>query len=326
MTLEDILSLLDKNRTKIPYATKLKKPKLYSKLEEFSKLRGESPVETCWLILHNESHKNCIICGKKALFLGMKHGYHSTCSNECAYELKKIKSSKQLSIAWSERKEEILLKRSKTCITRFGTEHALQAEVVKNKSRKTSKEKYGVDHHMKARSVQIKAIKSKIEKYGSYSAIGKKGNSARIKTNRKKYGVDNVCQYIDIKEKLKRRIMTQDTKDKIRKTKESRGTWLPLSQKSKYEKYRHFVWKETNKNIHLLNFDKLKRGRAKTGKDNFQIDHKFSIIEGFKKNVPPEIIGHIANLDFIHWKDNIQKRRKCSITLKELYRLTLPSP
>ena len=68
----------------------------------------------------------------------------------------------------------------------------------------------------------------------------------------------------------------------------------------------------------LINFEK----RGKMGTDGaYNIDHKYSIIEGFKNNVDPKIIGHIANLEMITWEENNSKHGSCSITLKELKKL-----
>lgn len=47
-------------------------------------------------------------------------------------------------------------------------------------------------------------------------------------------------------------------------------------------------------------------------------DHKFSVNEGFKQNVDPEIIRHPANCQLLRHNDNVSKFDKCSITLEEL--------
>jgi hypothetical protein len=52
----------------------------------------------------------------------------------------------------------------------------------------------------------------------------------------------------------------------------------------------------------LENFDK--RGFRK-----YHLDHKFSIHEGFMRDISPKIIGHISNLQMLWWKDNLQKGR-----------------
>lgn len=71
--------------------------------------------------------------------------------------------------------------------------------------------------------------------------------------------------------------------------------------------------------LHLLeNYDK----RGKAGQDGaYHIDHKFSVIEGFKQGVDPKIIGHISNLHMIPWEANMIKQGECWISLKKLMKL-----
>lgn len=87
-----------------------------------------------------------------------------------------------------------------------------------------------------------------------------------------------------------------------------------------YKKYKQIVIFFTNKQdlSILTNYNK----RGKTGKNTYQLDHKYSILEGFKNNINPQLIGNINNLEMLPWKDNIKKQNKCSITLKELQKLT----
>lgn len=83
------------------------------------------------------------------------------------------------------------------------------------------------------------------------------------------------------------------------------------------EKYRREVIKLTNKqSIHTLkNYDK----RGDSGIEGaYHLDHKYSILEGFKNKIKPEIIASLNNLVFIPWRDNVVKRTKCSITKEEL--------
>jgi len=83
-----------------------------------------------------------------------------------------------------------------------------------------------------------------------------------------------------------------------------------------FKKYRRKVYYWTSKNdlTKLENYDK----RALLG---YHLDHKFSITEGFKNNVPPKIIGSIYNLEFIPYNVNTAKGTKCSITLEKLNEL-----
>jgi transposase len=90
-----------------------------------------------------------------------------------------------------------------------------------------------------------------------------------------------------------------------------------LTSLNDYYKYELEVFKFTKQQpIHLLN-NYEKRGNS--GIDgSYHLDHKYSIVEGFKNGIEPHIIGSIKNLEFIPWQENIKKRTKCSITLEEL--------
>jgi transposase-like protein len=84
-----------------------------------------------------------------------------------------------------------------------------------------------------------------------------------------------------------------------------------------YKKYKSDVNKITNKQpIHNLeNFEK----RGISGVDGaYQLDHKYSIFEGFKQGIAPKIIGNIVNLEFIPWEINLDKGSNCSVTENEL--------
>jgi len=90
-----------------------------------------------------------------------------------------------------------------------------------------------------------------------------------------------------------------------------------LEKLPSYIKYKNKVYSITKKQpIHLLeNYEK----RGNSGiEGKYHLDHKYSIIEGFKNNINPNIIGDIKNLEFIPWLENIKKRTKCSITVEEL--------
>jgi hypothetical protein len=54
------------------------------------------------------------------------------------------------------------------------------------------------------------------------------------------------------------------------------------------------------------------------GYRSYHLDHKYSVIAGFRNGVSPEVIGHIVNLQYIPMKENLAKRDKCSLTLDEL--------
>ena len=48
------------------------------------------------------------------------------------------------------------------------------------------------------------------------------------------------------------------------------------------------------------------------------IDHKYSILTGYKNKISPLVIGHLQNLTMLPWKDNVSKHAKCSLTIEQL--------
>jgi len=102
-----------------------------------------------------------------------------------------------------------------------------------------------------------------------------------------------------------------------RQTFESKKIWVPLDDLSDYELYRREVFKYTNMNdlTVLENFDKRARAGIEGG---YNLDHNYSISQGYINGISPELIGSIKNLRMIPWKENVVKQGKCEITIEEL--------
>ena len=148
----------------------------------------------------------------------------------------------------------------------------------------------------------------------------------RKQNNLNKYGVKYTNQLPENKEKIKETTLKKwgveyigqhpEIQKKRRKTNEERGNWITEDQVQNFKDYSRLVWRYTNQQpIHKLkNFEK--RGHANQGK--YHLDHKFSIFEGYKQNVPAKIIGNICNLEMIIGRNNLSKNKKCSVLLEEL--------
>lgn len=137
--------------------------------------------------------------------------------------------------------------------------------------------------------------------------------------------------HLGINNPMYRKNHTEETKNKMKEkankrnpncylnataTKILKGISIPKSQKSEWDLYKEQVinhtrknWKTFNTFINPLNF---KRGKE------YELDHKFSITEGFKKNILPQIISHPCNLELIPKNKNRSKRISCSISLDQL--------
>ena len=78
----------------------------------------------------------------------------------------------------------------------------------------------------------------------------------------------------------------------------------------KWKRYKLDVRRITEQQpLHILNdFDKRGRNGVPGA---YQVDHKISICEGFRQNLPVEVIGNITNLQMLRWEVNAQKQTKC---------------
>lgn len=83
-----------------------------------------------------------------------------------------------------------------------------------------------------------------------------------------------------------------------------------LKSYDEYELYKKQVRNITNlQPVHLLeNYEK--RGNGYTNEEAYHLDHIYPISKGFKNGIPPEVIGDISNLKFIHWLENLKKSNK----------------
>lgn len=80
-----------------------------------------------------------------------------------------------------------------------------------------------------------------------------------------------------------------------------------LDNKKKYK--RHVV--RITRQQDLSSLENSEKMRGLCGKHGaYQLDHIISIDEGYKNDIPPEIIGDISNLRIIPWRENLKKSNK----------------
>ena len=127
--------------------------------------------------------------------------------------------------------------------------------------------------------------------------------AAAKKTWMEKYGVDNPSKHPSIKQKIS---------DKNKE-------WQALNPKDRtlMEEYYNVVRLITNRNwyenFYIINPERLQRSK------DLHLDHIYSISEGFKNNIPPEIIGHWTNLRMLSKIENSSKGKTCHKTIEQLY-------
>jgi hypothetical protein len=83
--------------------------------------------------------------------------------------------------------------------------------------------------------------------------------------------------------------------------------------RAKFLLYRENVRKLSEKNF-KNNFIDNKEYRGQ----NYHLDHKLSILEGFQRGLPEEIVADVANLEILDKSSNLKKGTDSSITFEEL--------
>ena len=172
----------------------------------------------------------------------------------------------------------VMLSCKHTINLRYGVDYITQTEIFKNRSKQTLLKKFGVEYAMQSDEVKNKSIQ----------------------TSLKNFGVPNPSMHSKIRKQVKETMI-------------NKGLWCPDEMLTDLELYRRQVWIETRKqDINSLKYSE------KRGVKGYHLDHRYSILEGFKNNILPSIIGDIKNLEFIPYFENCSKGRKCSVLLNEI--------
>lgn len=208
----------------------------------------------------------------------------------------------------------------------FGKTHTPEVrEMLKQnikKTFKTIKERYGIDNISCLDSVKIKKgqqildfnyISNYVSSFGFtlLSKDDKQNNETVLTLVCPNNHVFNM-KYLNFKANHR---CSQCFYDSLRKN----WTEEDLLSFQKYKKYVLSLSKQTYiKYHHIINPQKMIRGN---GINEYHVDHKYSIIEGFNNNVDPHIISSYINLEMLPSRKNMSKQGRCSISLDELYAL-----
>jgi len=168
-----------------------------------------------------------------------------------------------------------------------------------------------------------KRNKTVIEKYGSiekYKEIVSNNKKINVKN---KYGVEFVTQTKEFKDKSKKTKLEKygdefwNNKDKTREIRIKNGTQIDDTLALSFKNYKKIATNRSNI-IYRNNKTAINPNNLKIGINKYNLDHRFSLKQGFLKNIPIEIISHPSNLQVIWHMDNKKKQDKCDITLNEL--------
>jgi len=199
-----------------------------------------------------------------------------------------------------------------------GDKNPIRKKENKEKFLKVVKSKSYRENASKRNKIRYKKL-TKEERSKIYGLKGDKNPSKREDVKKKiSEGVSK--SYINNPElrNLRSRTIGEIGKENFKKIAEKNyrlGIWIKAEDKEGFNGYKEQVRKLTEQNFKkdFKNFKNYKlRGK------NWHLDHRVSISYGFKHNIPPEIIGHIKNLEIIEATKNIKKNFRCSISYDKL--------
>jgi len=153
----------------------------------------------------------------------------------------------------------------------------------------------------KRRQGNLKAVKQG-RKYRSKDTYTEEQKEKQRQTFLKKYGVDNPSKNPSIKKKLSELQIKNGATPKH----------LRSFRQLYYDKVVYFTkvsWRE--------HFDKINPSRV--NRSEMDLDHVYSIQQGFRDNIPPYIIGHWTNLRMLEKKKNYSKGMRCDKTVEQLF-------
>jgi hypothetical protein len=292
-------------------------------------------MERVYFIFHEIKLEDlaCKICGEKRKFRSFVKGFNKTCSKgscNSAYgslystdQTKRVaKMRETISLHTEERKKEIRQKYEQTQIERYGEDfrrihglkgykNALERGTYRPFLFQTADEEKSREMHLKT----AETLKNKIDENGlnHYDRIHQKKLNDIDENGLNFYQRQHIKNLNDIDENGLNFYQRQ------LKAQYESGRFIKPEDKDDFHHYRYKVYKCMKKFEEqikkLPNYDL--RGHAnKPG--TYHLDHKYSIAEGFKNNVPVHIIGNIANLEMISARNNLSKCRACSIDLDTL--------
>ena len=138
-----------------------------------------------------------------------------------------------------------------------------------------------------------------------------------LKTRQTKEYKENMSKSVKSSEKYKakRYIINKAIKEYWKKV---RGGKDLDEVYDEWELYKKIVYKMTEVQYRKFK-EKINPNNLERGHKTYHVDHKFSVLEGFKHNIPPYIISNRCNLQMLKAKENISKDFRCSISKDELY-------
>ena len=267
-------------------------------------------------ILKTKRHNSTgnVFCSKKCVFDAQRPG-------GITYETKKVRSLEKHGTQFPMSSASIKDKRKKNTLEKYGVENSFQLDEVKEKIKKTLITKYGVESFSKTEDFKKKVQETCFERFGFSSPIENPeilekrrqtmierwGGPSTFESDVLRSRAEETCisRYGTRNIVLSPTFISSSMDKKLMKT--HGKTWQQyIDDLPEFHDYRRRVDKITRQQPveELANYDKW---------GEFHLDHMFSVAEGFKQQISPEIIGNIVNLKFIPAIENMKKQSLCTI-------------
>ena len=276
--------------------------------------------EDLYLIVNDLCEIPKCVCGNNLKFRSFSQGYSQFCCRECSNKHKWTEESKEKGNTkrkeYYQKNPEKYLERNKKISETNKIVWASGTDLRKNQTEQL-KEKLKIGEPQK---------KGKLTKLLKYNDPNYNNKEKYIQTCLERYGVINGRQIPGVTEKIEKTFLRKygyknnfgnpNIHKKAMKTRFKNS----LKNNKGFILYRKIVWSLTNKNKDIKKLKNYnKRGRSDK-KGVYHLDHKYSIYQGFKDNIPPFIIASTINLEFISAIKNIRKGKRCSISKYLLFK------
>lgn len=184
---------------------------------------------------------------------------------------------------------------------RYNTTKDRKATIRLQHSRGDFKNSFTPEINEKRRQSNLSAVRSG-RKYRSKETYTKEQTEKMRQTFLKKYGVDNPSKHPAIRKKLSDANIAAGATPKH----------LRSLRQLYYDRVKYFTelsWKEE---FNKINPNRLNRSEV-------DLDHIYSVQQGFRDSIPPYIIGHWTNLRMLDKKENYSKGMRCDKTKDQLF-------
>jgi len=258
-------------------------------------------------------------CSKECTFLAQKKG-------GITYELRRKRSLEKHGTDFPMTRDEIKEKRKKNNIEKYGVASTFELDSVKEKSRQTSLERYGVDVFSQTEAFKVKIEETNLKRFGFKSPIENPDVlSRRRQTMIERHGGPTTLEAPELRARVEETCRQQFGASNIVLSPQ----FISSSMDKKLLKTHGKTWQQYIDDLPALQdyrrrVDHVTRQQAVETLPNYDkwgeyhLDHKFSVAEGFRQGLPPEVIGNIVNLEFLPARENMSKHADCSISKDQL--------